>query len=184
MSKRLLILIPLVVIISGAFALLGINYIKKSQTSNPEEHANKDIHYHAGFQVYVDGELMDFSENVYMHESPCTVDGEPIENAHEDEQTEKAHLHDHTGDVVHVHREDATWGDLFTNIKYDFPASQAITVFAHGKEIENLKEYPIIPNDSIVILIGEYENPEEYVENAVTQEKIKEVEQKSETCSS
>lgn len=184
MSKRFLVLLPTVIILSAVIAVLGINFFQAPQNSNKENDA-KNIHYHAGFQVYIDGELQDFSGNEYMHETPCTVDGKPVENnEHADEQLEKAHLHDHTGDVMHVHRERAVWGDLFANIKYNFPDGKEIRIFAHGKEIEDLNDYPIIPNDSVVILVGEHESPDEYLENSVTLERIKEVEKKSETCSS
>jgi hypothetical protein len=183
MSKKFFFFLPIVIILSVTVAMSGIKLFDNLQNSEKEESA-KDIHYHAGFQVYIDGKLQDFSGNEYMHETPCTVDGKPVENSeHADEQLEKAHLHDHTGDVAHVHREGAVWGDLFTNIHYQFPKEKKIKVFAHGKEIESLEDYPIIPNDSVVILIGEYESPDEYLENSVTPEKIKEVEKKSETCS-
>src|ERR1700730_17097255 len=72
----------------------------------------KPVHFHAGFQVYVDDKLQDFSDFKYMHEAPCTVNGKPLTNNHVDEQIEKAHLHDQIGDVVHVHRLGATWSDL------------------------------------------------------------------------
>ena len=39
-------------------------------------------------------------------------------NHKEDKQLEKAHLHDLIGTVAHIHRENATWRDLFKNIGY------------------------------------------------------------------
>src|SRR4051812_30234652 len=75
----------------------------------------KELHYHAGFQVYENGKQKSFADIAYMHDKPCT--GKKAEEEKEDEQIEKAHLHDLVGDVVHVHRENATWGDLFKNIK-------------------------------------------------------------------
>ena len=33
-----------------------------------------DIHYHAGFRVYKDGQLQDFSGPQYMHLEMCSVD--------------------------------------------------------------------------------------------------------------
>jgi hypothetical protein len=183
MSKRLFLLIPLVIILSGGLALSGIKLINNFQNTEKEK-TQKKIHYHAGFQVYIDGELQNFSGNEYMHETPCTIDGEPIEHEHVDEQLEKAHLHDRTGNVVHVHSEGAIWSDLFTNIGYDFPEGEKITAYANGEKIESISSYPITPFDSIVILVGEYESPDEFLKNAVSKEKIEETGQKSETCGS
>src|SRR5258708_3038706 len=77
----------------------------------------KPIHFHAGSQVYINDKIQSFTGNQYMHEAPCVVNGKSVSESDPDDQGEKAHLHDHIGDVVHVHRKGATWGDLFFNIK-------------------------------------------------------------------
>src|SRR3989344_8557320 len=83
--------------------------IYKSVQSN----TNVDsVHFHAAFHLYENNSLKDFGEFKYMHISKCTEDQEHVD---EDPQLEKAHLHDNIGDVVHVHRNNATWGDLFFN---------------------------------------------------------------------
>lgn len=127
-----------------------------------EEH----VHYHAGFIVYVDGIKQDYSDYKYMNFVPCSAHDE--KKSAKEEQIELAHLHDSGGDVVHVHRSGATWGDLFKNIAVDLPT--------------NLPELnrPIDPDSSIVIMVGKpIDNPEK-----VSIEHIKEVEAKSELCGS
>jgi len=57
------------------------------------------IHYHAGFQVYVDGVKQDFSADKYMKVDPCTI----APKTAADVQLDKGHLHDKVGDVVHIH---------------------------------------------------------------------------------
>lgn len=122
----------------------------------------KDVHYHAGFVVYVNGEKQDYSDWQYMHWELCT-DGQ---DQHEDEQIEKAHLHDGVGDVVHVHRSGAKWGDLFDNIGVRLA------------EEPDILQQEIVPNSSVVITIGAtVENPK-----YVTIERVREVEAKSELC--
>lgn len=141
----------------------------------------KAVHYHAGFLVYKDGKLQDFSDFKYMHEKPCTSDGKPIEDPNPDEQMEKAHLHDNDGDVAHVHREKARWKDLFQNIKY--PIDPTITAYVNGQKVDDILEKKIEPNESVVFFIGKNTNEKELSEKAVTVQRIKDVEKKSESCS-
>jgi hypothetical protein len=128
--------------------------------------ADEHLHYHAGFRVYIDGQLQDYSDYKYMNFVPCSEHDEKKSAA--EEQIEKAHLHDGVGDVVHVHRSGSTWGDLFKNIGIDLPIYLPI-----------LKD-PIEPDSSVIITLGKtVDNPEK-----VSVEHIKEIEAKSELCGS
>jgi hypothetical protein len=114
-----------------------------------------------------------------MHTKPCgkTV---PTHVDPEEEQIEKAHLHDYVGDVVHVHRTGATWGDLFTNIKYPLNYAE-ITAYINGQKIANLQKYPIRPYDSLVVFIGK--NDERVgLSRAVKRSHVQQVEKKSDNC--
>lgn len=166
------ILIALVVVL----ILVIIGYFILPRFISPKD----KVHYHAGFQVYVDDKLQDFSDWKYMHEKPCSVDGKPIDS-HEDEQIEKAHLHDQTGDVVHVHREGAKWKDLFTNIKYPIN-DKNLVVYVDGKKVEDFLNKSIEPYESVVIFIGSHKDDEKYLKNAVKRDYIEKIEKKSETC--
>lgn len=122
------------------------------------------IHYHAGFRVYIDGVLQDYSDYKYMNFVPCSE--HDVKKSPAEEQIEKAHLHDGVGDVVHMHRSGAKWGDLFKNIGVTLPTDLPIL------------NTPIEPNSSVVIVVGTpVDNPEK-----VSLEHIKEVEAKSELC--
>lgn len=151
--------------LSTTFILTFITFVVSLfayMTYAPKE--TEHIHYHAGFIVYIDGVKQDYSDYKYMNLTPCTQ--EESKPTKEEEQIEKAHLHDGVGDVVHVENEDGVWGDLFKNIGVSLPGQPEI-----------LKQ-PIEPNSSVVIAIGqEVENPER-----VTIEHIKEIEVKSELC--
>jgi hypothetical protein len=138
----------------------------------------KVVHYHAGFQVYRDGRLVDFSDVRYMHLKPCTTEV----NASRDEQMEKAHLHDLVGDVVHVHRSNARWGDLFRNMKYEIDSLGSLTGFVNGREVDGILNYPINAYDSVVLLIGEHDNPAKYLKKAVRKDHVLMVENTSEDC--
>ena len=148
----------------------------KNVTSVQDNNA-EEIHYHAGFIVYRNNEQVDFSDLKYMHVEPCSEEEEEHE---EDEQEEKAHLHDGIGNVAHVHRNNAYWRDLFTNIGYEL--TEPITGFVGGKPVENILEETIQPYQSVVIFSGENIDVEEKLSNSVTREQIEQAEQKTESC--
>lgn len=165
----ILVLIILIAITSGAY-LYYTNYI-----------IPKIIHIHAGFIVYVNGKKQDFSDVKYMSFEPCTKN-EVKEDPYD--QKEKAHLHDYIGDVVHVHRSSAVWGDLFKNIKYKIDSSKPLEAYVNGKKVEDILNHPIKHYDSLVLLLGKHGEVSSYLKNAVKKDHILKVEKMSETCSS
>lgn len=146
-----------------------------------DEHADTP-HYHAGFQVYVNDELQDFADLKYMKMEPCDTAKHGTEHTPEDEQLEKAHLHDLNGDVMHAHRDGATWGDLFTNMEYDLPEG-LIVAYINGQIVGgDILTQVIQPYDSLVMFIGSNTHIPDKVAQAVTVERIKQVEAQSEDC--
>lgn len=167
MKKKLIVSVILTV-----FILIGAAWawVKAAQP--------KIVHYHAGFLVYVDGKLQDFSGDQYMSIDFCSKD--PAAEARKDPQKEKAHLHDNTGDVVHVHRDTATWEDLFRNIGYAFPSGSEVAVYREGSPGKFDLSLPIKPYDSVIIVSGSAAGAD--LTHFVTRQHIREVEKKSETC--
>ena len=165
MQKRLGFIIGVVVILG-----LSLIFYKKFI---PEE----KIHHHAGFKVFVDGKLQDFSNLKYMSIKLC---GDEEKEHEKNEQLEKAHLHDQVGDVVHVEAEGAIWKDLFLNINYEIKLDKAINGYVNGKKVENIMDHPINSYDSAVIFSGKVD--QKLLKKAVTKQKILETEKKSETC--
>ena len=137
------------------------------------------VHYHAGFQVYVDGKLQDFSGLKYMLIKPCSEDDE---KRAEDEQSEKAHLHDQIGDVIHVEAENAKWKDLFANIHFSFNKSKSLISYLNGKKTENILDQPIKAFDSAVVFSGKNPNRENALKERVGKERIEQIGKKSESC--
>jgi len=163
MSKKLLILILVIL----AFAAGGY-FFQKKQT--------KKIHYHAGFQVYAEGKLEDFSAPRFMHIKPCGED----HRSKAEEQLDKAHLHDGVGNVVHIHREGALWKDLLQNLGYKLPEKVMISGYLNGKKVSNILESSINSYDSAVFFIGKVD--EKLLKNAVTKEQIMKAEKNTESC--
>lgn len=151
---------------------------------NPEPDP-EGVHYHAGFQVYVDNELQDFSDLKYMNTQPCGTHEEEHATP-EEEQMEKAHLHDNIGDVVHVHRPAAAWRDLFTNMGYEIDDTN-LELYVNGDKVEyvqskNLLDHSITPYESVIFFVGENDDIAGKLAGAVTREHIEQTEQRSENC--
>ena len=138
----------------------------------------KVVHYHAGFQVYNNGQLVDFSDWKYMDTKPCTANGQEI--GHQDDQIMKAHLHEQVGDVVHVHREPAYWRDLFINSKYPLPSY--VVGYINGIKVNDILDNQIHPYDSAIFLIGTHRDISYYMPHAVTKNYIQSIEKHSELC--
>ena len=140
--------------------------------------AQHKVHYHAGFIVFQDNKKLDFSDTKYMNIPPCTL--QKGDTSHEDPQTEKAHLHDNVGDVVHIERSGAVWKDLFTNIKFPMDYSKT-TGFINGSKIENYQSQAIKPDDSLVVFIGNNDIAKD-LQQAPTKDYIEKIAKKSTAC--
>lgn len=67
-------------------------------------------HYHANFAVWVNGERLDLSADQFMEDvGSCAAQGAVLPR-------ERAHLHNNNADVVHVHDQGVTWGQLLANL--------------------------------------------------------------------
>lgn len=140
--------------------------------------SGQEVHYHAVFELYKDNNLVDFSATKYMHSEPCNEEEE--EESSEHEQEEKAHLHDNIGDVVHAHRDNAIWEDLFENL--DYHVDQDIVGYVNGEKVKDILEYQIKDEDSVLLLIGENTNIENKLDDMPGLERIEETESYAESC--
>jgi hypothetical protein len=86
----------------GALVVMGIRFF----TYKPEE----SVHYHANFALFVNGQRQEFQEDhYYSEEEMCTAETEVT-------PVERAHMHDHINNVVHIEDQAVTWGQFFTNL--------------------------------------------------------------------
>jgi hypothetical protein len=168
----------ILILIAAALLILGVGALFKYGNSQVEV---PDIHYHAGFVVFENGQKVDFSDNLYMNIEPCKVHDANEKETPEHIQTEKAHLHDNVGDVVHTHVAGARWRDLFTNIKYPLDYEK-VTAYVNGQRVAKFEDLPIVAYNSLVIFVGSTD--ETLLSQGVTEDRIKEVEAKSELCGS
>lgn len=147
--------------------------------NHPANTSQEVIHFHAAFDVYINDQQIKFTDFKYMHIGTCTLNNDTED---EDPQLEKAHLHDNIGDIVHVHRKNATWGDLFLNIRYPLPAN--IKAYVDGKPADNILEQAITPYERVLFYSGQITKIEEKLQRIPSVNQIKEIESKSESCGS
>ncbi len=144
----------------------------------PVEH--DEVHHHAAFSIYVDGAKVDFSDLKYTHVEPCTNEEEHEPLSAEEEQLERAHLHDLVGDVVHVHRPGVVWGDLFENLSYEFGAPPV--GYVDGTQIDDILNRPIEPDQRVLFVIGALADPAAAQAALPTVDYIRQAEAAGESC--
>jgi hypothetical protein len=115
----------------GIFALATIRFITFS---------SENVHYHANFALYIDGERDDFDSFTFYEEVQACVAGDEIK------PESRVHMHNRENDVIHVHTDGVTWGHFFANLGYtlgDNILRTDNTTFVDG---ENGKELSFILN--------------------------------------
>jgi hypothetical protein len=143
-------------IVVGALAILAVRFF----AYNPEQ-----IHYHANFAVYLNGQRETFTSPMYYEEvsGSCTV-GKDIKPA------QRAHMHDKVNNAVHVHDHGVTWGDFFMNLGWavgpDFirtpdaiylpnkDADEKITYVINGQSYDTIATELIKSEDRLLINFG------------------------------
>ena len=163
-------------------ALFSIPFFFKNQTKTqpqtpPTDLQSDEVHIHAGFQVYNNNALMDFSDFKYMHQQPCS---EEEDHDQKDEQIEKAHLHSGIGNIDHVHLSGSLWKDLFQNINVQIDPSAS--AFINTTPVPDFLNTPINNYDSLVIFQGENDQIDIKISNAVTKDQIIQAESSIESC--
>jgi hypothetical protein len=89
-------------LILGALAMLAIRFF----TYKPVQ-----VHYHANFAVYINGQREEFKGAQYYQEVAICSSTNSISIPQQ-----RAHMHDNINSVVHVHDHAVTWGQFFENL--------------------------------------------------------------------
>lgn len=89
-------------VILGALIILGIRFF----TYKPDQ-----VHYHANFAVYINGEREQFKGSQYYQEVAICNSTTGIALPQQ-----RAHMHDNINDAIHVHDHAVTWGQFFENL--------------------------------------------------------------------
>ncbi len=161
-------------LVLGLFSIIVL--IAANWLYSPKD--DQHVHIHAGFKIFINDVEQDYTDYKYMNFVPCTEHDE--KKSRKEEQIEKAHLHDAVGDVVHVHRPQAKWSDLFKNAKIELPEGESVKAYLDGKEVTDIMNELIVPYSSVTFVVGE--SKIDHSQEKVSLEHIKAVESKSELC--
>lgn len=110
-KKLSLPLLGAVLFLLGALSVIAVRFVTVKDTS---------VHYHANFSLYVNGQKDDFKSFTFYEEvQACSADDATNVKA-------KAHMHNQTPDLIHVHAAGVTWGQFFANLGYGL-SNKALT---------------------------------------------------------
>lgn len=145
-----------------------------------ESKQHDDVHYHAGFSVFVDGVLQDYSGAQFMKISPCLLD-EDHEHDFSD-VTERIHLHNGVGTVVHVHAEGVTWRQLFESVQIAHLLDREVYTYRNGEPAPELLDAVVMPYESVIFAFGNDVSETEREQGTVTKAQIDHAEAQVEAC--
>lgn len=152
-NQKLIITLLLGVIL-GIIIFASIRLYKYSQ---PEH-----THYHANFQVWINGVREEFVSPLYYQEVASCLKDDDNNPKH------RAHMHNQINDVVHVHASAVTWGQFFENINigaqpnylrigdqiYTNNDNQNVKYILNGKELSSLNGVMINSEDTMLVNYG------------------------------
>jgi hypothetical protein len=141
----------------AAVLILGIRFF----TYHPEH-----VHYHANFQVFINGQREQFADPGLYEESAASCS-----NSKEEVMTpgERSHMHDNINDVVHVEDHAVTWGQFFTNLGWVVDAKviatpsqtllpdndHKISFTLNGQTMDNVSNRVIGDQDKLLVDYGD-----------------------------
>lgn len=149
-TKKLLVLgfIIAVVVIAGNIIL---------ERNTPEIGVVGDIHYHAGFAMYINGQRYNFSQEKYM-----STENKTLSNF--------AHLHDLNGNIIHKHASGVTLGFFFETLgmelndtclilddgtSYCNDGNKELKMYVDGEHNDESAEYDLQDEDRILLSYGD-----------------------------
>lgn len=137
------------------------------------------VHYHAGFQAYDGGDVLDFSGPEFMYLGECGTMGHSFTSVQD-----RVHLHERIGDVAHIHDTGVTWRDLLVSLRQEEYLDAIDTILVEeevrGREV---LDRVIEPYERVIFVANQSEiDPELLWEGMISVDYIREVEEKSLNC--
>jgi hypothetical protein len=150
-KKYLLLAVTFTILTSLAFFGIRFALLEK-----------KEVHYHANFAVFVEGERLPF-DTFTFYEEVAACGGNGL-----DSPKIRVHMHDNINHVIHVHDSGATWGHFFANLNFVhgdtvFKTDKAtyledgdtqIRFFLNDEEVQTTANRTIGNEDVLLISIG------------------------------
>lgn len=147
-------------VIVGVLALALVRFVAAPSPAHP--------HYHANWQVVVDGEPLDLSADRYMEDViACAAGAEVL-------PVQRVHMHNGEDDVVHVHHEGVAWGHFLQNLGFSAGPdylilddgrrlfaedAKSLTYMVNGFIVDDIRTRLIRPGDRLLINYGPESQP-------------------------
>ncbi len=96
---------------------------------------NTDVHYHANFALYINGQRDDFKSFTFYEEVQACTLNDP------DNVKSRVHMHDQRPGLLHVHAHGVTWGQFFDNLGYTLGDKVVVTdngIYGDGQDGNHL----------------------------------------------
>ncbi len=139
------------------------------------------VHYHAGFQVYDGDTLVDFSGPEFMYLGECGKMGHSFETVRD-----RVHLHERIGDVAHIHDEGVTWRDMFLSLDQESYLEEIDVVLLENElRGSEVLDQVIQPHERVIFVANQSDSERSVTslwEDMISEEYIREVEEKSLNC--
>jgi hypothetical protein len=151
-NKKKLLMI-LFAFLLGAVAMVAFRFLTLE---------NKEVHYHANFAVFVEGERLPF-DNFTFYEEIAACGGNGI-----DSPKIRVHMHDQINHVAHVHDNGVSWGHFFANLGYAngdsvFKTDESVYIedddteirfILNGEEVQTTANRTIGDEDVLLVSVG------------------------------
>ena len=151
--EKRLVYVALAGFLAGALWLVAVRFVTLQEN---------EVHYHANFAVFVDGERLPF-ETFTFYEEVQACGGDEVNNPRT-----RVHMHDQINHVLHVHDAAATWGHFFANLgmangdtvfKTDTATftegdDTQIRFVLNGQEVDTTANRTIESEDVLLVSIG------------------------------
>jgi hypothetical protein len=148
--------------ILGVLLILTIRFF----SYHPEK-----VHYHANFDVYINGKQEKFLGPRYYEETEAVMCNSAEQT---DNPSERAHMHGNVFDVVHVEDHLVTWGNFFQNLGwnagdsyisvfdkvYQADNKHKLTYVLNGKEVDGISNTIVNDLDRLLVNYGSETNKE------------------------
>jgi hypothetical protein len=141
-------------LILGVLIILTVRFV----SYNPQK-----VHYHANFEVYINGQKEEFKNPIYYISvaAMCSADAAKT-------PTDRAHMHSGVNNVVHVEDQAVTWGNFFQNVGWIvdprlirtpdslyLPDDQRkITFILNGQQVDGAMRLVIGDKDKLLVDFG------------------------------
>ena len=138
-----------------------------------EQHMSEEVHVHANFALFLDGQQFDFTKAEFMSIEPCEISSDTVPNVYAHGESidlrDVIHLHDGNGGTIHVHAPDLRYHDFFASLKmrfedgsftdhegniYEDNDEKHFRFFVNNEEVETLAESLIRDLDRVLITYG------------------------------